>query len=499
MSTALTVADRRLHPGTIAVRFLKDAPQTLIGLPAVLALMSDVGWGLIGLLVLLSVTVLGFTQWLAWRRFQYGVGASEILIESGLFSRNRRSIPFERIQDLDIERGPLHRLFGLAKVKIETGAGGKGEGVLDSVTLPEVDRLRQAIRMAQKGVAETTGVAIEPVAEPQGRTVFAMSPRRVLASGPFNFSLLWVAGLFGVLQTFDDWLPFDLYDAERWMGFAEQRLPGRIAVSAIVAGLVLAFLMGFLTGMVRTTLRDWGFQLLAEGKRLRRTRGLFTRTEVVIPKRRVQLALLLTGPLRKRLGIFELMFQTLGSSQGHGGLQTVAPFARTAEVNGIMAELPKLKLPGGAALTQVSSRHILRSAIRTIVPPGIAILAAAVWRPALLFLLLLLPLLLGAAVLRRRYHRYGLEGDLLFVQAGFWKRRLWALPMANTQTVSITRSWLQRLLGLATLAIDTAGAPMFGGPRIVDLRVERARELRSVILSQLRRSSISSGAAPLTS
>jgi putative membrane protein len=71
--------------------------------------------------------------------------------------------------------------------------------------------------------------------------------------------------------------------------------------------------------------------------------------------------------------------------------------------------------------------------------------------------------------------------------------------MANTQTVSITRSWLQRLLGLATLAIDTAGAPMFGGPRIVDLRVERARELRSVILSQLRRSSISPGAAPLTS
>jgi putative membrane protein len=363
MSTALTVADRRLHPGTIAVRFLKDAPQTLIGLPAVLALMSDVGWGLIGLLVLLSVTVLGFTQWLAWRRFQYGVGASEILIESGLFSRNRRSIPFERIQDLDIERGPLHRLFGLAKVKIETGAGGKDEGVLDSVTLPEVDRLRQAIRMAQKGVAETTGVAIEPVAEPQGRTVFAMSPRRVLASGPFNFSLLWVAGLFGVLQTFDDWLPFDLYDAERWMGFAEQRLPGRIAVSAIVAGLVLAFLMGFLTGMVRTTLRDWGFRLLAEGKRLRRTRGLFTRTEVVIPKRRVQLALLLTGPLRKRLGIFELMFQTLGSSQGQGGLQTVAPFARTAEVNGIMAELPEAKAarrrgadPGFQAGTSCAAR-----------------------------------------------------------------------------------------------------------------------------------------------
>ncbi|HEX8444923.1 MAG TPA: PH domain-containing protein [Allosphingosinicella sp.] len=480
------VADKRLHPGTIAVRFLKEAPRTLIGLPAVLALMSDVGWGLIALLVLLSVVVLGFTQWLAWRRFQYGVGASEILIESGLFSRNRRSIPFERIQDLDIERGPLHRLFGLAKIKIETGAGGKDEGVLDSVTLREVDRLRQAIRAGQVGVAEKTGLSPDLPLQPESRMVFAMGPGRVLASGPFNFSLLWVAGLFGLLQTFDDWLPFDLYDAERWIGLAEQRLPGRIAVSAILAGLVLAFLLGFLTGIVRTTLRDWGFRLLVEGKRLRRVRGLFTRTEVVIPKRRVQLALLATGPLRRSLGIFELMLQTLGSGQGQGGLQTAAPFARTPEVDAIVAELPGLRLPGHTALEQVSSRHILRSAIRVMLLPALAIGVSAVWRPEALYFLPLLPLLLGGAFLGRRYHRYALSGELLFVQAGFWRRRMWALPVANAQTVSVSRSFLQRRLGLATLSIDTAGAPLLGGPRIVDLRMERARELRDAILGTLR-------------
>jgi putative membrane protein len=489
MSSAVTVADKRLHPGTIGVRFLKDSPQTLIGLPAVLALMSDVGWGLIALLALASIVVLNFTQWLTWRRFQYGVGEREILIESGLFSRNRRSIPFDRIQDLDIERGPLHRLFGLAKVRIETGAGGKDEGVLDSVTLTEVDRLRAAIRAGQSGAALEPGqpAAAAAAAEPESRTVFAMSPRRVLASGPFNFSLLWVAGLFGVLQTFDDWLPFDLYDAERWIGLAEQRLPGRIAVSAILAGLVLAFLLGFLTGIVRTTLRDWSFRLLGEGKRLRRVRGLFTRTEVVIPKRRVQLALLATGPLRKRIGISELMLQTLGSSQGQGGLQTAAPFARAPEVDAIIAELPGLRLPGGTALEQVSSRHILRSAIRVMLLPALAIGVNAVWRPEALYFLPFLPLLLGGAFLGRRYHRYALSGELLFVQAGFWRRRLWALQVANAQTVSLSRSFLQRRLGLATLSIDTAGAPLLGGPRIVDLRVERARELRDMILGTLRR------------
>jgi putative membrane protein len=482
-----TVADRRVHPGTIALRFVKDLPQTLIGLPALFAFLSDVGWRGVAALALTLVVVLGLVQWLSWRRFRYGVGASEIVIESGLLSRNRRSIPFDRIQDLDIERGPLHRLFGLAKVKIETGAGGKDEGVLDSLTLGEADRLRGAIRAGQ-GAATAQGqdAPADLPSLPDARLLFAMSPRRVFASGLFNFSLIWVAGLFGLLQTFGDLLPFDLDNVERWFGVAQQRLAGQVTIGAIIAGLILALLLGLVTGVVRTLSKDWGFRLLAEGKRLRRERGLLTRTEIVVPKRRVQLALVRTGPLRMRLGLSELMLQTLGSNKGQGGLQSVAPFARASEVDEIMAELPRLRLPGDTLLEMVSSRSILRTAIRTMLLPAIAILGAAIWRVELLGLLLLLPLLLGGAFLGRRYHRYAVIGDHLFVRAGFWRRQLWAMPMANAQTVSLRRSFLQRRLGLATVAIDTAGAPVFGGPHIVDLRLDRAREVRDRILSTLR-------------
>src|SRR3546814_4054027 len=57
------------------------------------------------------------------------------------------------------------------------------------------------------------------------------------------------------------------------------------------------------------------FRLTLEGERFRRERGLFTRTEVVIPRRRVQLARLQTGPLRRLLGWFQLYFQTLSAGQ----------------------------------------------------------------------------------------------------------------------------------------------------------------------------------------
>ncbi len=475
------VADTRVHPGTIAIRYAKDLPQTLIGLPAVLALMSDVGWSRIALFALVAALVLAFAQWLAWSRFRYGLGPNELLIESGLISRNRRSIPFERIQDLDIEQGPLHRLFGLAKIKVETGAGGKNEGVLDSVTLAEADRLRRAIRAGQ-GRAETpTGVA----AEPDSRAVYTMRPGRVFVSGLFNFSLIWVAGLFGLLQTFEPLIPFDVTDPGRWLGLVEGN-QDRFTPGAIAAVLLVALILGVVTGIVRTLSRDWNFRLAAEGKRLRRTRGLFTRTEAVIPKRRVQLALQRTGPLRHAVGIAELFFQTLGSSQGQGGLQSVAPFARGPEIDRVVAELPGMRLPSPEPLTRVSQLHILRSAIKSLSVPATLIVTAGASRPEAFAALPILPLLLASAVLRRRFHRYGLSGDLLFVQAGWWRRRLWALPLANVQSASISRSLVQRWLGLATLALDTAGAPAFGGPRIVDIRLGTARALREEILAGQR-------------
>ncbi len=84
-------------------------------------------------------------------------------IDSGWLSRTSRAIPFDRVTDVDLEQGPVHRLFGLARVKLETGAsaGGKEEeGVLHTISLERAEALREHIRARRDGprhsaVAET--------------------------------------------------------------------------------------------------------------------------------------------------------------------------------------------------------------------------------------------------------------------------------------------------------------------------------------------------------
>ena len=473
------VANRRVHPATIPLRFLKEAPSTLLGLPAIFAFISDYGIREV-LLFAGAAALLGVTfQWLAWRRFRYGIGERDLVIESGILSRTRRSIPFDRIQDVDIERGPLARLFGLAKLRIETGGSGRDEGVLDSVTLAEAERLRDALRAARR-----TEAAVEagPGEAPQAALLFAMGVPRVLAAGLFNFSMVYLAGMFALLQAFDRWLPFDIYDPGRWVGLVDNRFGGRWTVGAIAAVALLALLLGTLTGVARTLARDFGFRLTLEGAGraagFRRERGLFTRSEVMLPKRRIQLALAETGPLKRLLGWHRLACQTLGGGRpGESGRQSLAPLARRPEIDPILAALDGMRIVEASELTIVSSRHFLRRLATAVLLPAIVIVAVAVATPAVLLALALLPVLAAIAFFERRFHRFGLLDGKLYVQAGLWRQRQWIVPLANIQSLRLTRSWLQRRLDLATLSIDTAGGSALDPPRIVDLREGPARAL----------------------
>jgi putative membrane protein len=468
-------ADRRLHPGTIALRFIKEAPQTLFALPAALAFSSKTGLtSALYLAAGLGIVLLA-AKWLVWRRFKYGVGASEIVIESGILNRNRRSIPFDRVQDVDIERTFLARLVGLAKVRIETGAGGKDEGLLDSVSLAEANRLREAVRAGRAGtVLRASG---DEAAAPVQRVLFAIDLPRLLLSGLFNFSLVYIAGLFAILQTFDRFLPFDIYDPARWVGLVDEYLPARWTFGAVAAVLFVATALGAVAGVARTVARDYGFRLSLEGDRLRREQGLFTRKEVVISRRRVQLAEVSGGPVRGLFGWSGLAFQTLGAGADRGGHQSAAPFATRSEIETVLAQVKPLRLPPPPEMVRVSRRHILRSVAGTLLPALAGIAALSYWLPFAPALLAALPLLAVSAALERRFHRYAITDNLLFVSRGVWRRRLWLIPLGNVQSLSLSRGPIQRRLGLATLAIDTAGASMINAPRIVDLRSEVAQGL----------------------
>jgi putative membrane protein len=470
------VGDRHLHPLSIVGTSLKSLPGAIAGMIGSFTVLSQMGLEVaLGVASLILLITLGVAA-LNWWRFTYRIEEREIIIEQGVLSRNRRVIPFDRVRDLAIERPLLARLAGTAKVRIETGGSKADEGSLDMIELDEAHALRDLIRRSNLAGASQEAAALAD--EPPEPVVFAMSVRRVLLAGLFNFSLIFIALLVGAAQYLDD---FGIFDVERWVRSREvTQIAGGLGIGAALTIAALVLLLGVVSGVVRTLARDFGFRLTAGDSGLRRRRGLLTLSEVLIPARRTEAARIQTGWFSGWFGWHDLAFQTLGADAKEGGVQVAAPLARMDEVDMILAEAGFAPRP-----TRRLIRPPLRALVRRCVPWLLLALvlgaAALVWPRAGWAIPLPLLIVAGAFVHWRR-DGYLVGENALYIGGGILRRRLWILPFAKLQTVSTSRSPLQRTLGLANVNPDLAGAPMFAAPDVEDIAVEDAEALARRLL-----------------
>jgi putative membrane protein len=461
---------RRLHPIVPVFSLIKQLPEMVLPMVGVVAVAQDEGLGavLLGVGVLFAL-ILAF-QVLAWWRFTYTLLPDEMYIESGVFSRNRRSIPWDRVQDVEIERGPLARMLGLAKVRLETGGSGSDEGLLDSIALGDALALRDEIR-ARRGqfVATSTEEAAEPP------PVFRMTVRRILQAGLFNFSVIWLAIIIGTLQYFRDVLPWSLDDVEKWIGLHQQEILGLVGPATIMLALVLFLVLGTVAGVIEMFVRNYGFTLTHEGRTLRRVRGLLTRSEVAIPLHRVQAARTAAHWLKRYLGLCRVDVQTMGGGAS-GGVQELAPLANLDEAHRVLAIVGNFERIAPERFRPVAPIHRWYDAQIEALPLALIVLAAGFFWPPVWWGMLLVGLLGAVQVISARPHGWRLEGDVLHVRNGWFSQDHWMLPLGSVQSVSLSTGPLQRRFALATVAVDSAGAQM-GGLRIRNLALNDARAL----------------------
>jgi putative membrane protein len=481
-----TAPSERLHPLYLLTGLGKVARNAwgLLAGGAILALRDQAGLAILlfGGFVLLSMVSL-LVRWLT---FEFRVGEHEIRVDQGLLSRSSRAIPFDRVTDVDIEQGPLHRLFGLARLRIETGASGAAaadEGVLEAVALARAEAIREHVRSRRRAASVQTEAAEE------GEPLFAMDGRRVATLGFFNFSLAVIAALFGASQTVGELIGFDPFSRAFWADFLSRAGPLRDYVFAhravaIAGGTVLLALIGIGTGLVRTWLREHGFRLDRTETGFRRRRGLLTLTDVTIPARRVQASILATGPIRRAFGWFALKFQSL-AMDGKQGDHVVAPLTREAEAAAIQESLGRpLGPPEPAAWRRIARGHFTSAAAFLVPVIGVAGAAGLLLEPLNLFVAAALGIVLGARWLDWRRARYALADGHLFIVSGWWRQRRAIIPVDRIQSIDLAESFWTRLFHFCRLRLGIAGGTILAGYSLDALDRAEAEALRARLLAQ---------------
>lgn len=439
-----------------------------------------------------------------WRRLTYTIGEADIRVESGLLSRTARSVPYERIQDVSLEAKPLPRLFGLVAVKFETGAGGGDDLALQYLTSAQGEALRQLVREQRADAPAVAAAAASGVAKPadpeESDVLYALTPRRLLTFGLFEFSLAVFAVLGGALQYVDNITSLDIWDVDLWRRWLAEEGAAVASIGplaqglAALAALVGLALIGVITGLVRTILRDWGFTLTRSPRGFRRQRGLLTRTDVVMPAHRVQGLVIDTGILRYRYGWHSLSFVSL-AQDAEKESHVVAPFATMEEI-GAIASAAGFRLPDeDTPWHRASKRHRNVTVLRDAAAFAVLTIVAAIVAPFGLFLIPLVMFFVsvGMNLYAWQFRRHAFDATQVYASHGFFSPTREIATRLKLHSVEIAQGPIARLRGYATVHLGLAGGhfAMHGVP------LPEAQALRKAVLETITATDYSRLDAPL--
>jgi len=404
------------------------------------------------MLAFLPAVVLSLVRYFTLR---YRLMPDHMVLREGLFFRRNRHIPYDRIQNVDTSQNPLHQLFGVAEVRLETASGAEPEAVLRVLSLRALEEIRAGIFAGRESMPEQAPG--EDVAAGR-QSFFRMSPLDVIYFGLLSQKgLALLAGLVFLAWEFDVW--------ER-IGSV---LPDAASVAwllspwiLVVVGLLLFFaLQGLTVVWAFLTLHD--FRIERSRDDLRTTCGLWTRQTATLPRYRIQFLSVSESWLQRLFGRIQIKVLTAGgdsTKESQVSRKWLVPLVARGELESILAEVqPDVSFQGmewQPVHPRARRRMFVRWMALLLIPAGLLARREPWWGGVALIVGGLVVYALATA--RARRLGFVLTDDAVLMRDGVLTLVRNAVRFSKIQSVSLSQTPFDRRHRMATLHVDTAGS-----------------------------------------
>lgn len=449
---------RRLHPLSLLFGLAVLVRRFVV--PAVVFLVFARGdrwqrWMLVPFVFLLGAELIRYFT-LTYRLTSEG----ELVIRSGLFSRTERHIPFDRVQNVELVESAVHRMLGVAEVRLQTGSGAEVEAHLRVISMPAVEELRGAILATRRG-GDTT---------PPASTVLLRLPLAEVALHGLitGRGLVLLAAIVGILFEYNiDWESFIARfvpaGPQQWQVIWDDAFERSTRALFLWTVIFVPAAVGLrLLSAAWAVVRLYDFTLERTGEGLQSRYGLLTRISATIPRARVQVVTVQEGVLHRWIRRASVRVDTAGQfkqESGRIGSQWIAPIVRTGALLPLVREVqpdaeidpPRWTPVHRRAFARVVRMQLVGTLVVTLV------LGAAIGP------LVLVPALLAAGLAvwhaRRLTARLAvaLTPSSVVVRTGAFSHRRSIARFSRIQSVSCTRSPFDRRWGMRRISVDTAG------------------------------------------
>ena len=475
----------RIHTLTILIELSRVARQMLLAIIFVVySLVTGSGGSgdffgegiaaIVGGLVLIPAV-------LRYLTFGYAVQDGNLYIKEGIVTKKQRTIPLDRIQNINLTRSWLHRILGLVDLDIETAVSAKAEARISALSEEDARVLRA--RLLGERPTHTSFVNEERAKD----VVYKVTNKELFLAGASENKLGTIIGALLGLQIIGQ------RAIEKFVEDAVKagRTPDMPQSNWLLwtVGIIIMLFIGWVFSIGSTFVKYYGFELVRAGDRLRRTYGMINHVENVLPTKRVQTMVFVENLLQRMLKICKVMVSTAGGFGGSdkqhtepGGKVDVLPVLTPVLQIGAFPEIAQLIFPGkdlvGIARNPVGEKTVFRY-IRSSILPSLIVAGGTAyftryWAIAIFFGLLGLATLNG--FLHKKFAYWG-DADGIWVSAlGWLKRTKKFIPAEKVQAVIVRQSPAQRAFGLATVDMVSA-SPLFQNVEFDDVTTTDAKYL----------------------
>lgn len=470
--------ERKLHP--ISPLFLVVETIGKMIFPALIAIVGSRGssWELFALAAGLLISLFSIVQ---YRFYRYWLDEDEIRVKEGVFVRKMRQVKYGKIQNLNLIQNPLHRIFKVAKVQLESASGGKPEAVINVISLNAVAELQN--RVHQAGLAtrvnKVAGGATDEItknlngeSEESSPVLLRLGLAEIVRYGIIsNRGLIPVGIFFGFLAQLGDDIGSKnisplIKGSINYVSEGVESLPIDGTLISVIYIIILAivslsFLWILSIGMA--LLQFYGFELKERSKKLIAKMGLLTKIEATIPKHRIQTITVRHSILHRLFDRIGVTIETAGgvnNEQQGVTMKHVAPVLPTDSKVEFLNQIQESK-----SWSEIEWQPIEARAWRRVFKVSFLL-----WALVLLVLWLHSGWAYGIGVAvstvwsffyAKAYIKntgYFLSEKMAAFKSGVIFKKETYVRLPKVQTVRLKENLFDRRHKMATLELDTAGA-----------------------------------------
>lgn len=416
-------------------------------------------YGRPAVLLLLGLSVIRIV--LKWVTNKYCLDDDAFHLKEGIFNKSKRTIPFNKIENINEHTSFFHRLTGTTSIIFETGMKGDEAAVeFDIVSRAQANGLKE--RVTTKKETEESDATLETKEKAEREVHFRARKKDLLKASftslSFLFFLPLVASFYSKL---DDIFGVE-EDAEGLVAFLLQS-------GWLIATIVfLVILVSIVFGISRTFLKYGGFEIATDSDRIYIQKGVLDATKFSISKHRVQAIEIHQTMTKRLLGLAEVKLTSVGEARSdeeqlesnslypflpvHRAYEIIEEILPTYQVTEKMNHLPKASL--WIRLMRPSFLWIIGTSVVWYFKPDI--LNVPWWVLSLILLLIV-------SVIRYfdyKNTKYTLNEAFVQFKTGGLSTSLFVTKRSKVIEISINRGFIQKRFRLASVGIVNRSKPV---------------------------------------